>query len=133
MAESYETQDVTVVGFGNIGGALAEALLASGHRVTVWYRTASKCAQPAPRGRPDIAVAEWHITIGASRDRHDLSGLDAPLRSHGRTTELRVPVIVNRASPSLDPARPPRNFDACDVALNHAETGVGRPSRPSPG
>ena len=62
-----------------------------------------------------------------------LPGLDAPLRSHGGTTEQKVPLIVNRASPSLDPARPLRNFDVFDVALNHAGIGVGRPSGPMPG
>ena len=43
MTESQESQDVCVIGLGNMGSALAEALLTSGHRVTVWNRTASKC------------------------------------------------------------------------------------------
>ena len=97
---------------------------------------AAACARfelPQDRMGDVIAVSGRHITIGTSRDRHDLSGLDAPLRSHGGTTEQKVPLIVNRASPSLDPARQLRNFDIFDVALNHAEIGVGRPSGPSPG
>jgi len=56
--------------------------------------------------------------IGTSRDRHDLSGLDAPLRSHGGLSEQRVPLIANRPMRAL-PARRWRNFDAFDLALNH--------------
>ena len=51
--------------------------------------------------------------------RHDLSGLDAPLRSHGGISEQRVPLIVNRSSRGSTPTRRWRNFDAFDLALNH--------------
>ena len=57
--------------------------------------------------------------IGTSAARHDLSGLDAPLRSHGGISEQRVPLLVNRKLPGLDPTRRLRNFDAFDLALNH--------------
>ncbi len=67
-----------------------------------------------------VVVSDRHVVLGTSADRHDLSGLDAPLRSHGGTTEQKVPLIVNRPSPSLSAARPLRNFDIFDVALNHA-------------
>jgi phosphonoacetate hydrolase len=53
--------------------------------------------------------------------RHDLSGLDAPLRSHGGISEQRVPLIVNRKLPRLDTNRRFRNFDAFDLALNYAQ------------
>jgi phosphonoacetate hydrolase len=65
-----------------------------------------------------IVVSERLTVIGTSRDRHDLSGLDAPLRSHGGLSEQRVPLIANRPAPDL-PARRWRNFDAFDLALNH--------------
>ncbi|NCV33618.1 MAG: phosphonoacetate hydrolase, partial [Betaproteobacteria bacterium] len=48
-------------------------------------------------------------------------GLDVPLRSHGGISEQRVPLIVNRAISGLDPNRRWRNFDAFDLALNHAQ------------
>ena len=89
---------------------------------------AAACARfelPEDRMGDVVAVSGQHVTIGTSRDRHDLSGLDAPLRSHGGTTEQKVPLIVNRASPSLDPARPLRNFDIFDVALNYAGNSGG--------
>ncbi len=34
--------DVTMIGLGAMGGALARAFLGAGHAVTVWNRTASK-------------------------------------------------------------------------------------------
>ena len=49
-----------------------------------------------------------------------LSGLDAPLRSHGGTSEQRVPLIANRPAGEL-PLRRWRNFDAFDLALNHLQ------------
>ncbi|HVQ74874.1 MAG TPA: phosphonoacetate hydrolase [Candidatus Binatia bacterium] len=65
-------------------------------------------------------VSARHVVIGTSRARHDLSGLDVPLRSHGGLTEQRVPLILNRPTPTLSPGARLRNFDAFDVALNHA-------------
>ena len=50
MSESTGSQHVCVIGLGDMGSALAEALLANGHRVTVWNRTASKCGPLAEAG-----------------------------------------------------------------------------------
>ena len=50
MSESNKTQHVCVIGIGMMGSALAETLLATGHRVTVWNRTASKCEALAEAG-----------------------------------------------------------------------------------
>jgi phosphonoacetate hydrolase len=65
-----------------------------------------------------VVVSERLTVIGSSAAKHDLSGLDAPLRSHGGISEQRVPLIANRPAPDL-PARRWRNFDAFDLALNH--------------
>ena len=64
-----------------------------------------------------VVVSERLSVIGTSRGRHDLSGLDAPLRSHGGVSEQQVPLIANRPAPDL-PDRRWRNFDAFDLALN---------------
>ena len=66
-----------------------------------------------------ILVSEIDTVIGTSADRHDLSGLDAPLRSHGGITEQTVPLIVNR---KVDGPihQPLRNFDVFDIAMNRA-------------
>ena len=55
--------------------------------------------------------------IGSSRDRHDLSGLNEPLRSHGGLTEQEVPVIANRKFKDLPEQL--RNFDAFALGCNH--------------
>ena len=55
--------------------------------------------------------------IGTSRSRHDLSGLDAPLRSHGGLSEQVIPIISNRKLVGLH--TPLRNFDAFYLGCNH--------------
>jgi len=57
--------------------------------------------------------------IGTSAHKHDLSGLDAPLRSHGGLSEQRVPVISNRKLKHLP--QPLRNFDAFFIGCNCVE------------
>jgi phosphonoacetate hydrolase len=74
---------------------------------------------PADRIGDLIVVAERSTVIGTAAARHDLSGLDAPLRSHGGVSEQRVPLIVNRRLRDIEPMRRWRNFDAFDLALNH--------------
>ena len=65
-------------------------------------------------------VSTKHVVVGTSVARHDLSGLDAPLRSHGGTSEQTVPLLFNRRVTGLQGKRL-RNFDILDVALNHLE------------
>jgi phosphonoacetate hydrolase len=60
------------------------------------------------------------VVLGTSVARHDLSQLERPLRSHGGISEQRVPLVLNRRTPGLDTRRRLRNFDAFDLALNHA-------------
>ena len=72
---------------------------------------------PPDRVGDVVVVAERLWTLGTSRTRHDLTGLDAPLRSHGGISEQQVPLIANRPAPDL-PDRRWRNFDAFDLALN---------------
>ena len=55
---------------------------------------------------------------GTSRGRHDLSGLDVPLRSHGGMSEQKVPLLVNRSVARRTDAHRWRNFDAFDLGLN---------------
>ena len=76
---------------------------------------------PADRIGDLVAVSERFTVIGTSASRHDLTALEVPLRSHGGISEQRVPLIVNRTLPRLDHARRFRNFDAFDLALNHAQ------------
>ena len=68
-----------------------------------------------------IILSERLTVLGTSASRHDLSGLDVPLRSHGGVSEQRVPLIANRPAASLAENRRWRNFDAFELALNHLQ------------
>lgn len=65
-----------------------------------------------------VVLSTKNKVLGTAPEKHDLSGLDEPLRSHGGLTEQRVPMISNRKVELL-PGRRLRNFDAFDIALNH--------------
>jgi phosphonoacetate hydrolase len=88
---------------------------------------AEACARfelPPDRMGDLVVLSERHVTVGTAAARHDLSGLDAPLRSHGGLSEQRVPLLVNRRTAGVAPGRRLRNFDAFDLALNHS---IGHP------
>lgn len=86
--------EATVIGLGEMGSALAAALLRAGHRVTVWNRTAAK-AQPlvqqgavlAPSAEAAIGASAVVIVCvsnyGATRDILQAGNTAAALR--GRT------------------------------------------------
>jgi len=76
---------------------------------------------PADRIGDLVIISERPVVLGGAAAKHDLSGLDAPLRSHGGLSEERVPLIINRPIAGLDKERRWRNFDAFDWALNHVQ------------
>jgi phosphonoacetate hydrolase len=85
---------------------------------------ASACKRfelPPDRVGDLVVVSSRHVVLGTSASRHDLSGLDAPLRSHGGVSEQTVPLLFNRRALNL-PKRRLRNFDILDIALNHLES-----------
>ena len=67
-----------------------------------------------------VVISTRSVALGGARAKHDLSGLDAPLRSHGGLSEQPVPLVMNRRIANLDTNRRWRNFDAFDWVLNHA-------------
>jgi phosphonoacetate hydrolase len=66
-----------------------------------------------------VVIAERLTVLGSAADKHDLSGLTVPLRSHGGLSEQRVPLIFNRPLAAMGDGRRLRNFDIIDIALNH--------------
>jgi phosphonoacetate hydrolase len=84
-------------------------------------QAAERFELPADRIGDLVVVSERFTVLGTSAARHDLSSLEVPLRSHGGISEQRVPLILNRPLPNLDASRRLRNFDAFDLALNHAQ------------
>jgi phosphonoacetate hydrolase len=81
---------------------------------------AARFELPADRIGDLVVTSERSVVIGSAAARHDLSGLDAPLRSHGGLSEQRVPLVMNRRIADLDASRRWRNFDAFDWVLNRA-------------
>ena len=81
---------------------------------------AARFELPSDRIGDLVVVSRLDTVIGTSRDRHDLSGLDVPLRSHGGTSEQKVPLLVNRGVTHPPAAHRWRNFDAFDLGLNLA-------------
>ena len=71
-----------------------------------------------------VVVSTKHVVIGTSKAKHDLSGLQEPLRSHGGISEQKVPLLFNCRLHGVPASRRLRNFDAFDLALNHVEEKV---------
>ena len=84
-------------------------------------QAAERFELPADRIGDLVVIAERFTVLGTSAARHELSSLEVPLRSHGGISEQRVPLILNRSIQGLAPDRRLRNFDAFDLALNHAQ------------
>ena len=103
--------------------ALVERIAAQRGIESVWTRAqaAEHFELPADRIGDIVVVSERSTVIGTAAARHDLSALDAPLRSHGGVSEQRVPLILNRRTAALDPQRRWRNFDDFELALNLAQ------------
>lgn len=73
---------------------------------------------PPDRTGDLVVLAAPDQTLGTAPERHDLGGLDAPLRSHGSPHEQTVPLLANVPCPPGDQGRGWRNFDAFHLALN---------------
>jgi phosphonoacetate hydrolase len=108
-----------------LGGAderLAERIAALPGIETVLTRAqgAARFELPPDRIGDLVVVSAIDTVIGTARDRHDLSGLDVPLRSHGGTSEQKVPLLVNCRIGRPPENRRWRNFDAFELGLNLA-------------
>ena len=63
MADVDDTKTVAVLGLGNMGSALAEALLSAGFSVTVWNRTPSKSVPLVKRGATAVKSAAEAVQV----------------------------------------------------------------------
>jgi phosphonoacetate hydrolase len=68
-----------------------------------------------------ILTSEINTVLGTTASRHDLSGLEVPLRSHGGVTEQTVPLVFSHPATNLEDGRQLRNFDIFSIALNNVE------------
>lgn len=102
--------------------AVHEAIAAlTGIELVLDKRAASERFELPPDRIGDLVVVSDRLTVlGTTPARHDLSGLDAPLRSHGGLSEQKVPLLFNRKV-SVPAGQRLRNFDILRLALNHAD------------
>lgn len=102
--------------------AVHEAIAAlPGIELVLDKRAASERFELPPDRIGDLVVVSERLTVlGTTPARHDLSGLDAPLRSHGGLSEQKVPLLFNRKV-SVPAGQRLRNFDILRLALNHAD------------
>ena len=97
---------------------LARLRSTPGIELALSQEDAAKCFElPADRLGQIVVISTRHQTLGTAAHKHDLTGLDEPLRSHGGVTEQRVPMIANRRI-EVPANHALRNFDVFDVALN---------------
>jgi phosphonoacetate hydrolase len=113
-ATVYLPADVAAAGLGARIAALRGI-----ERVLTRADAAREFELPADRIGDLVVIGARSVAVGGAAAKHDLSGLDAPLRSHGGLSEQQVPLIMNRAIAGLDVNRRWRNFDAFDWVLNH--------------
>jgi phosphonoacetate hydrolase len=107
----------------DVAGLLAQLRAIEGVDLALTRSEACERFELPPDRIGDIVVTSTRQKVlGTSPEKHDLSGLDEPLRSHGGLTEQRVPMIANRKV-SVPSGRRLRNFDAFDIALNHVQQG----------
>lgn len=84
-------------------------------------------SMPPDRIGDIVVLSEPNVAVGRYAAWHDLSGLDAPLRSHGALGELQIPFIINRALPRPPALEEPwgepayiHNYDAFWTATTYA-------------
>ena len=107
MTKSNESQDVCVIGLGNMGSALAEALITSGHRVTVWNRTASKCEALAEAGA-SVAASVFEAAAAAQAIVVCVTDHDASvslLRTDEVASALRGRLLVQLSTVTAEESR----------------------------
>lgn len=124
---------VTVIGLGNMGSALAGALLDAGHPTTVWNRTAGKADALVARGARSAAtvaeaVAASRLTIVCVLDYDAVRQALGPVAG-----ELAGRTVVNLTSGSPEQARAAASWAAehevayLDGGIMTTPPGVGNP------
>ncbi|MFF8276836.1 NAD(P)-dependent oxidoreductase [Streptomyces lateritius] len=103
--ENVREENVTVIGLGQMGAALAAAFLDAGHPTTVWNRTAAKAGPLVARGAAHAAgvaeaVAASELVVVCVLDHAAVHELLAP-----HAEALRGRVVVNLTTGSPEQAR----------------------------
>ncbi|MGE7825467.1 NAD(P)-dependent oxidoreductase [Paenibacillus sp. NPDC093718] len=127
--------EVTVIGLGPMGAALAQALLQNGHQVTVWNRTVEK-AEPlvqngailAPNAASAIAASPVTIVCVANY-KTSYSILDTPDVAAALTGRVFVQLSTGTPQEARDNAAwaRERGADYLDGAIPATPPQIGRP------
>tara|TARA_Y100000590_G_scaffold462129_1_gene625453 strand:+ start:11993 stop:13243 length:1251 start_codon:yes stop_codon:yes gene_type:complete len=75
---------------------------------------------PPDRTGDIVCMSDENMTIGSSLEKHDLSGLNEPLRSHGGLFEREVPFITNFKELRPRIGEQIYNYEAFYYAINNA-------------
>ena len=75
---------------------------------------------PEDRSGDIVCMSSESFTIGSSIEKHDLSSLKEPLRSHGGLHEREVPFIINSKNSNLSDQGQLYNYDAFYYAIHTA-------------
>ena len=75
---------------------------------------------PEDRSGDIVCMSSESYTIGSSIEKHDLSSLKEPLRSHGGLHEREVPFIINSKTANLSSQGQLYNYDAFYYAIHSA-------------
>jgi 3-hydroxyisobutyrate dehydrogenase-like beta-hydroxyacid dehydrogenase len=114
------TENVTVIGLGSMGRALAAAFLRAGHRTTVWNRTPEKAAPVladgatlAPTVRAAVAASPLVITCltGFDETRHAL--------------EPATDALAGRTLVTLNSGAPAQARETAEWATGHGARFLG--------
>ncbi|MEU9862919.1 NAD(P)-binding domain-containing protein [Streptomyces sp. NPDC047971] len=122
-ARHMNKQNVTVIGLGQMGRALAEAFLAAGHPTTVWNRTEGKADALVARGAARAAtVAEAveasGLVVVCVLDYPAVGELLAPVAA-----SLRGRTLVNLTSGSPEQARAEAKW-AAEHGIGYLDGGI---------
>lgn len=79
---------------------------------------ATRFALPADRLGDLVVIGDRDTALGTTPERHDLSQLGEPLRSHGGLSEQGIPFFVNRPVAGMTDTDELHNYDAYYVATN---------------
>ena len=75
-----------------------------------------------------LVVSERSMVLGTTRERHDFSGLDVPLRSHGGISEQVVPLICSKPVSGLeDKPDLSSNCQRKVIPINRIKTAIAQP------
>jgi len=130
--------DVTVIGLGPMGIALAELTLKAGKSVTLWNRSPAKAAALLGQGAtlaeaPAAAIAASPITLVCV---YDYDAVDEILAAEGTSVSLADRLVVNLGTGSPEDARCIQAFVTShggrylDAAIQAAPSQMGQADTP---